>query len=89
MTKKEYLEIRITEMSALIDECAVQKTNPNTLLPLRKQHNALVRMLKAIEKSEHCQTCYCEICERSTGDIHTHGPLGVDFIDKCGECGNE
>jgi hypothetical protein len=86
MTKKEYLEIRIMEMGALIDECERQRTSPQTLHPLRAQHKSLVTMLKAIERSEQCQKCYCETCGRSTGDIHTHGPLGVDFIDKCDEC---
>ena len=33
-----------------------------------------------------CTECYCEECRGSTGDIHTHGPLGIDYIDTCDEC---
>lgn len=35
---------------------------------------------------DRCPCCFCDICMDSTGDIHVHGPLGIDFIDHCDEC---
>jgi len=33
-----------------------------------------------------CKECCCTECWGSTGDHHTHGPLGIEYIDTCDEC---
>jgi len=49
------------------------------------EHSSFFCALKMLN-IVRCEECCCTECWGSTGDHHTHGPLGIDYIDVCETC---